>query len=172
MYSNSEIRIPNRVAEAIKEGYSKLIGDKVNSMESYSTLTDSIYETILHSDDEELCKAKDIIMGIERRNLPKFVGEITISQVDAFKKRLKEGPDFVYLEASWNYGKKDKNPLDYFGFYTKHATNVAKNFIKMNSTSLPQTFEEHVVYIYSTGDMEEAKRIFDAVAQEQIQSVF
>uniref|UniRef100_S4RUN5 HD/PDEase domain-containing protein n=1 Tax=Petromyzon marinus TaxID=7757 RepID=S4RUN5_PETMA len=78
--------IEHKVAEAIKEGYSKLIGDKVNSMESYSTLTDSIYETILHSDDEELCKAKDIIMGIERRNLPKFVGEITISQVDAFKK--------------------------------------------------------------------------------------
>ncbi|CAN0417116.1 unnamed protein product [Lampetra fluviatilis] len=158
--------IEHKVAEAIKEGYSKLIGDKVNSMESYSTLTDSIYETILHSDDEELYKAKDIMMDIERRNLPKFVGEIPISQVDTFKKCLKEGPDFVYLEASWNYGKKDKNPLDSFGFYTKHATNVAEKFIKMNSTSLPQTFEEHVVYIYSTGDMEEAKRIFDAVAQE------
>ncbi|CAN0422145.1 unnamed protein product [Lampetra planeri] len=199
--------IEHKVAEAIKEGYSKLIGDKVNSMESYSTLTDSIYETILHSDDEELYKAKDIMMDIERRNLPKFVGEIPISQgIKYFFPSLYMYPMYVFVstvilsveltfiqqythtvisskletmalkgtimsspppqEASWNYGKKDKNPLDSFGFYTKHATNVAEKFIKMNSTSLPQTFEEHVVYIYSTGDMEEAKRIFDAVAQE------
>ncbi|KAG8537838.1 hypothetical protein GDO81_023730, partial [Engystomops pustulosus] len=51
------------------------ISGAVDDMDAYTLLTDNIFQQILHSTDENLKEARDILDRIQRRELYVFVGE-------------------------------------------------------------------------------------------------
>lgn len=53
------------------------MSEAVDDMVAYTKLTDNVYHQILLSTDEKLKPAREILDKIERRELPKFLGQIS-----------------------------------------------------------------------------------------------
>jgi HD superfamily phosphohydrolase len=145
--------------------------DKDDNLAAYTMLDDSIYLTILHSTDENLLKAREILQKVERRQLYRFVAEAKPPQQGDWKNTFKQempkrvdetklsADDVVILEAHFNYGMKDKDPVEQFYFYRKTARDTAFHFHKDEvSKMLPEQFSENLVRIYWKKDISEVTK--------------
>lgn len=56
------------------------MSDAVDDMVAYTKLNDNVYHQILHSTSDNLKPAREILKKIERRQLPKFLGQISTNQ--------------------------------------------------------------------------------------------
>uniref|UniRef100_A0AAY4CH50 HD domain-containing protein n=1 Tax=Denticeps clupeoides TaxID=299321 RepID=A0AAY4CH50_9TELE len=86
----------------------------ISDMEAYTKLTDHIFEQILYSSKEELKDSKEILMKIVKHQHYKFVGQIFL---ETEKKPL---------AVAIGYGKKKKNLINGFNFYSKDDPKKAK----------------------------------------------
>uniref|UniRef100_A0A671W4F8 HD domain-containing protein n=1 Tax=Sparus aurata TaxID=8175 RepID=A0A671W4F8_SPAAU len=106
----------------------------MDNMEAYTKLTDHVFEQILFSSSDDLKEAREILERIISRDLYKFLGQ-----------KLIEKPDVITLD----YGKKDKNPVDYMHFYSKEKPDKAFKLPKEEvSQLLPKNFSETIVRIF------------------------
>ncbi|KAL1281482.1 hypothetical protein QQF64_000285 [Cirrhinus molitorella] len=158
-----------------------MISEAIKTAEDYSKLTDEIFEKILSSTADNLREARDILIKIVRRKLPKFVGEARLTQKNTSKEELTEtwktavekykptdptvslnAEDFSVYVVDLDHGMKDKNPIEYVYFYSKKKPNEAfpiKDY--QLSSFLPKRFNEELVRVYckrSDGNEEEEKK--------------
>ncbi|KAK2909493.1 hypothetical protein Q8A67_005330 [Cirrhinus molitorella] len=158
-----------------------MISEAIKTAEDYSKLTDEIFEKILSSTADNLREARDILIKIVRRKLPKFVGEARLTQKNTSKEELTEtwktavekykptdptislnAEDFSVYVVDLDHGMKDKNPIEYVYFYSKRKPNEAfpiKDY--QLSSFLPKRFNEELVRVYckrSDGNEEEEKK--------------
>ncbi|XP_042563446.1 deoxynucleoside triphosphate triphosphohydrolase SAMHD1 [Clupea harengus] len=148
-------------------------------------LSDCIFQEILNSSSAELEGARVILQNIICRRLYKFVGEIRPTphvDVSQVKQRewakevasskpsgedvVLESEDFVVDVISFDYGMKDKNPMNYVHFYHKETTNKAKKIPKDQvSKLLPEKFAEQLIRVYckrtDKPSLEDAKKYFE-----------
>ncbi|XP_056363461.1 deoxynucleoside triphosphate triphosphohydrolase SAMHD1 isoform X2 [Oenanthe melanoleuca] len=144
------------------------ISTAMEDMEAYAKLTDCIYLGILHSSDENLKEAREILRRVERRELYKFLGETrpkskkeivesnSLAEGIANSKPKKDPPDvelkaenFIVDVVSMDYGMKEQNPIDNVHFYCKADPSKAVKITQEQvSKLLPRTFMEQVVRVY------------------------
>uniref|UniRef100_A0A803V4E5 HD/PDEase domain-containing protein n=1 Tax=Ficedula albicollis TaxID=59894 RepID=A0A803V4E5_FICAL len=144
------------------------ISTAMEDMEAYAKLTDCIYLGILHSSDENLKEAREILHRVERRELYKFLGETrpkskkeivksnSLAESIANSKPKKDPPDvelkaenFIVDVVSMDYGMKEQNPIDNVHFYCKADPSKAVKITQEQVSSLlPRTFMEQVVRVY------------------------
>nr|XP_034318699.1 deoxynucleoside triphosphate triphosphohydrolase SAMHD1 isoform X5 [Crassostrea gigas] len=151
-----------RILTPGKNGKKLWISKTCTDMSAYETLTDSIVDRIIWSEDATLDRAKGILENIRTRNLYKCVGhtippkkmdkEKVLQKYVAILKTNRSGlckNDVIIDVVNFNYGKKDKNPIDHVCFYTKKDPNKADKR-KMSEVSglLPKKFEEQEIRFY------------------------
>jgi len=162
------------------------MSEAIWDMEVYSRINDSVFERILWSTGPELKEARDIAMQIQRRQLYRCIGQLTIdppalldSKLPVCAKELasaanalelksvpKFSPtDFVIQPIVLDYGKKSKNPIDYVRFYSKMEQDKARQVKKSHvSRMLPETFSEQSIRVFSKrrdeGSVELARKAF------------
>ncbi|XP_055088436.1 uncharacterized protein LOC117393438 isoform X1 [Periophthalmus magnuspinnatus] len=147
-----------KMSEAIKD-----IADK--TMEEYTQLTDSIFEKILYSTGEKLKEAREILQNILSRKLYRFLGETKLTDklreekeekwksdlAEMSEKPLKKD-DFEISVATFNFGQKDKNPMD--NLYIYYKSNNEKAFKipseQVSQFLLPNKFSEEWIRVYCT----------------------
>ncbi|XP_067949596.1 deoxynucleoside triphosphate triphosphohydrolase SAMHD1-like [Watersipora subatra] len=141
------VGIELQVAEALQKAASSgaLTVDKKSliqcledrDMEAYTHLDDGIFSKILESEGEALNESRDLLQHLQERQIWKFVAEARIEamidlgegvhseEFDEILRRLTENcqRQFRWAETDMNFGKKDKNPLDYIWFYSKESSN-------------------------------------------------
>ncbi|XP_030623578.1 deoxynucleoside triphosphate triphosphohydrolase SAMHD1-like [Chanos chanos] len=156
-----------------------------DDMEAYTKLTDHIFEKILYSSSPELTKARDILQKIICRQLYKFVGETHPTDFDenlqkCYSDMAKglarskphnidtelKAKDFMVIVINFDYGMKDKNPIEDLHFYSKYNQNVAKKIPKEQvSKLLPEKFAEQLIRVYckktDEKSIEAAKKYFE-----------
>ncbi|XP_076023311.1 deoxynucleoside triphosphate triphosphohydrolase SAMHD1-like isoform X1 [Genypterus blacodes] len=140
----------------------------IDDMEAYIKLTDHVFEQILHSPSEEpdMAEAKQILQNIVHRRLYKCLGETqakepmtvtqTIEKWEAdLAKSFPQGEvqlqpeDFVVSVVVFNYGMKEKNPIDKVHFYCKNALTTAYQIPQEQvSRFLPKCYIEEVIRFY------------------------
>ncbi|XP_034721411.1 deoxynucleoside triphosphate triphosphohydrolase SAMHD1-like isoform X2 [Etheostoma cragini] len=152
-------------SEGQKYTLSKAKGD----MEAYTKLTDHVFDQILNSSSAKLDEAKKILERIISRDHYKFLGETNPEQFPTGESHLQweeelaaavpEGgdggvtltrEDFVVLVATFDYGKKEEDPINNVFFYSKR--NPDKGFkITRDQVSriLPECFSEKLIRVYS-----------------------
>ncbi|ROL51980.1 Deoxynucleoside triphosphate triphosphohydrolase SAMHD1, partial [Anabarilius grahami] len=127
------------------------ISEAINDMKKYTKLTDHILEKILDPDqDEDLQHAREIVMKILKRDLPKFLGEAKLEKRDI--------SEVVHID----HGMKDKNPMDNVYFYRKR--DLDKVFLITDQMFLPKGFYEKLFRVYykgPEGKLKEAQQCFD-----------
>ncbi|XP_015749994.1 PREDICTED: deoxynucleoside triphosphate triphosphohydrolase SAMHD1-like, partial [Acropora digitifera] len=110
------------------------ISESIDDMQAYTQLTDHVYHQILYSDSDaaELIEARAILQRIEKRDLYKCIGQKVLMKPrskevigeEIFK--LWQGArhitrdDFIVEIVTFNYGMRDKNPLEELRFYAKN----------------------------------------------------
>ncbi|CAG8731083.1 2383_t:CDS:10 [Dentiscutata erythropus] len=142
--------------------------DAINNAEKYIRLSDSIFHEIEHSEDKELEKSKGIIKQIKERKLYKFVDEyLTKPKKESEKKNITEDimdeitnsgvtlcgeyikhDDIIIDWISFDYGKKDKNPVKDVEFYNKTDDEPFNIMEEDVSYLLPVFHKEETVRIY------------------------
>ncbi|XP_028427158.1 deoxynucleoside triphosphate triphosphohydrolase SAMHD1 [Perca flavescens] len=145
----------------------------IDDMEAYTKLTDHVFEQILELDEAKLAEAKKILKRIISRDHYRFLGETKPRQVptrvciNERKRRWKEelaaavpeggdggvtltAEDFVVLVATFDYGMKDKDPINNVYFYNKINPDIAFNITRDQvSKLLPACFSEQLIRVYS-----------------------
>ncbi|XP_049326801.1 deoxynucleoside triphosphate triphosphohydrolase SAMHD1-like [Astyanax mexicanus] len=148
---------------------------------TFVDLTDCVLQKILKS----LGKAQKIIKRLLKRDLYKFLGAKTfepqelkhLDSDEKLKKVLKtwleniqtpvgaprlNPEDFTVVRIKFNYGMKDKNPIDSLRFYRKSDPNTPIKLSKDEvSYLLPEKFAETKVMVFYKGedkDVEELAR--------------
>lgn len=105
----------------------------IDDMEAYTKLTDHVFEQILNSSSPQLDEARQILRKIVTRDLYKFLGETenpAQEMIPLWKEELaqellqsREGltpEDFEVQKVTIDYGKRDRNPVEYIYFYSKY----------------------------------------------------
>ncbi|KAL9975396.1 hypothetical protein ACROYT_G012553 [Oculina patagonica] len=156
------------------------ISESIDDMEAYTQLNDQVYYRILHSTDPALEEARNILLRIEKRDLYKCIGQ-TLSRKLRDEEEVPDiqtdmagciegGPsvepeDFIIDIVPFNYGMKDRNPIDEVRFYAKNDPD--KPMVKRKeevSKMLPESFaEQHIRVYFRKNDpesLEKAKRCF------------
>ncbi|KAF0526940.1 HD phosphohydrolase domain-containing protein [Gigaspora margarita] len=172
VYKHRVVRaIDHMICDALKHAQKYLekkfevekFDDLINNGEKYIQLSDSIFYEIEYSKDKELTGSKEIIEQIKKRKLYKLVDEfLTEKKEDSEKKKINEKiinciknvdhNDIIIDWLSFDYGKKDKNPVKFVKFYDfdddKKPFQVKK--IKKEDVSyfLPTVYKEEIVRIY------------------------
>lgn len=156
------IKIPGTKGKMCK------LSETVDDMEAYQKLTDSIVEHILWSTDDKLKESREILMQVQTRQLYKYVGYTRPPKDSGFKKKdyeqkvkdefveiLKnmgshlEREDIIIHLVFLDYGMKDKNPIDYVGFYKKEDPTTPIQVRKDQvSDLLPEKFAEQQIRFY------------------------
>ncbi|XP_046842295.1 deoxynucleoside triphosphate triphosphohydrolase SAMHD1-like [Xenia sp. Carnegie-2017] len=139
------------------------ISESVNDMKRYTVLTDSILYDILRNDSEEpgFREAQELIRCIQERKIYKFCGqtqppsgsecpskhEIALELIKISDEELRMEGIFVSI-VDFNFGMKDKDPIDAVTFYNKShkPVRVGKEHV---SQMLPQNFHERFVRVYA-----------------------
>ncbi|KAM4562535.1 deoxynucleoside triphosphate triphosphohydrolase SAMHD1-like [Odontesthes bonariensis] len=143
-----------------------------NDMEAYTKLTDQVFEKILH---EEINGASDILKRILSRKLYKYLGqakreaqpkkkisdknpdppgEISEETIETLKTALALGisdrrQDFEVCVVRFDYGMKDKDPIENVYFYTKSNPTTAFSIPRDQvSRLLPEHFSEKIIRVY------------------------
>ncbi|GAB1609679.1 deoxynucleoside triphosphate triphosphohydrolase SAMHD1-like [Argonauta hians] len=104
------------------------IEDKIKNMEEFTYFTDNILEDMLSSKKEDFLKSQGYLKDIIERSYT----QTTKSEYDADKKNN------IHCKASYDYGNKDKNPLEKVKFYKKGKDEV----FQIKSIILPKIFAE------------------------------
>jgi len=156
------------------------ISESIDDMEAYSQLSDAIYYQILHSTDPALEEARNILVRIEKRDLYKCIGSTILKKrrekeeipdiQQEIADSIDEGPlinpeDFVVDIITFDYGMRDRNPIDAVRFYQKNNPNKPIILRKEEvSNMLPENFVEQQMRIYfrknDPSSLEKAKRCF------------
>ncbi|XP_051741591.1 deoxynucleoside triphosphate triphosphohydrolase SAMHD1-like isoform X3 [Ctenopharyngodon idella] len=162
------------------------ISEAIKAMKEYTKLTDQILEKILYSEydqEKDLQDAREIVMKILKRDLPKFLGEAKLEKrdqskvegdwtaaVEKWNKEKKQDlkvDDFVVDVVCIDHGMKDKNPMDNVYFYRKRDPDIA--FLITDQMFLPKDFYEELFRVYYKGPEEklkEAQQCFDEWSRE------
>ncbi|XP_031144044.2 deoxynucleoside triphosphate triphosphohydrolase SAMHD1-like isoform X2 [Sander lucioperca] len=126
----------------------------IGDMEAYTKLTDHVFEQILNSSSKKLAKAKKILEKIISRKHYKFLGEIkpepfpTKKVIGEWEKEL-AALDFIVLFLTFDYGMKDKDPINNVYFYSKRNPDTAFNITRDQvSKLLPACFSEQLIRVY------------------------
>ncbi|KAI9298613.1 HD phosphohydrolase domain-containing protein [Neoconidiobolus thromboides FSU 785] len=147
------------------------LSDKIFNPEEYLYLNDNIIEEIEKSKEEELKESRQIIKRIRKRQLYKFVDQIMIpiqykdkitkdiitpeliSNYQSSSEVSINNEDIIVDWFKLNFGKGEKNPVDYVKFYSRHDLNTGHYIPKDNvSAMVPQQFSEISLTIYSKDD--------------------
>ncbi|ESN97611.1 hypothetical protein HELRODRAFT_85388, partial [Helobdella robusta] len=146
------------------------MSEGMNDMEAFWKMTDDIILQILHSSRPELSRSREWIKRVFSRNLPKIVGLVKESDNPKLKwsadwiheqlvmdstllKMNLTADDFIVVKRSFNYGMKEKNPLENCMFYSKHNPDVAYKVTKDQvSPFLPEKFLEVQYLVYCSED--------------------
>ncbi|XP_028850480.1 deoxynucleoside triphosphate triphosphohydrolase SAMHD1 [Denticeps clupeoides] len=146
----------------------------ISDMEAYTKLTDHIFEQILYSSKEELKDSKEILMKIVKHQHYKFVGQIFLEtekkpleminelvELDTGKKLQKS--DFSVIAVAIGYGKKKKNLINGFNFYSKDDPKKAKRIELDQVGAIPEKSEEYLIQVFWKGneDLKKAKDCFE-----------
>ncbi|XP_060912847.1 deoxynucleoside triphosphate triphosphohydrolase SAMHD1-like [Labrus mixtus] len=154
------------------------------NMETYTKLTDNVFEEILNSSRPELQEAKKILQDIVSRKIYKFVGERKPKDPIEDWKSQKYGwkiglarplpngesklklDDFEILVINMDYGMKDKNPVEHMHFYSKKEPDVAKPMSTENASRIRTTiFSEQLIKVFckkiDEQSVEAAKKHFE-----------
>ncbi|XP_078026106.1 deoxynucleoside triphosphate triphosphohydrolase SAMHD1-like [Epinephelus lanceolatus] len=133
-----------------------------DNMEAYTKLTDDVFNQILNSSDQGLDEAREILQRIITRNHYKLLAETKCkpSQIKMFP-RWKEAllsdlqedrlnpEDFVVLDSTMDYGRKDKDPIEKVYFYSKRDPTRAFHIPRERVSSLlPTCFSETLIRFY------------------------
>ncbi|KAJ7374853.1 SAM domain and HD [Desmophyllum pertusum] len=164
------------------------ISESIDDMEAYTQLTDQVYYQILYSTDPALEEARNIILRIEKRDLYKCIGQTILRKLrdkeeipditQEMANCIEGGPhvepeDFVIDIITFDYGMRDRNPIDEVRFYGKNNPDkpmiVRKDEV---SNMLPEMFaEQHIRVHFRKNDpesLEKAKRCFICWCQSQL----
>ncbi|EDO35455.1 predicted protein [Nematostella vectensis] len=164
-----------------KNGKMLKMSEAIDDMVAYCKLSDHVFYQILHSTDPQLQKAREILQCIEKRDLYKCVGQTIMKQrrdkeeipdirreiIDAIPPdvlgggRAIDSDDVIIHLISFDYGMKDRNPIDELRFYSKDNLSEAFVFRKeLVSSMLPETFREQHMRVYCRkGDSESLKQL-------------
>ncbi|XP_044175514.1 deoxynucleoside triphosphate triphosphohydrolase SAMHD1-like [Acropora millepora] len=137
------------------------ISESIDDMQAYTQLTDHVYHQILYSDAAKLKEARAILQRIEKRDLYKCIGQKVLKKPRS-KEEIREeifnfwqdGPhitpdDFIVEIVTFNYGMRDKNPLEELRFYPKNAPDEPIILRKDEvSKMLPEKFSEQSLRVY------------------------
>ena len=161
--------IEEMIAEALRLADNKFqISQATTDMKRFTYMTDSIFFKILESTDpvdEDVVKAKKILQNIQTRELYPFCGEYNLPDSDkedseeivkkiveaivqyCKKKKMKiEKDDVCVLEAKFNFGKGEDNPLKNMHFFGKDG----KLKVQQEYNGLkPSHFEMKILRVYS-----------------------
>lgn len=164
MITEALLKADKKVRFKGSEGKMFSISECIDDMEAYSQLTDHVYYQILSSTDPALEEARKILLRIQRRDLYKCIGQ-TIFRERRDKEEIREiqlgiavciedGPkldpeDFIIDMVTFDYGMKDRNPIDEVRFYRKSNPDKPLSFRKEEvSNMLPEMFAEQHIRVY------------------------
>lgn len=163
------------------------ISESIDDMEAYTMLTDQVYYQILCSSDPELQEARSILVRIQRRDLYKCIGQAILKkrrekeEIPDIKQDMAEcidgGPliepdDFIIEFVTFDYGMRDRNPIDEVRFYGKNNPDKPMIVRKEEvSNMLPEMFAEQHIRVYFRKNepqcLEKSKRCFIRWCQGQ-----
>ncbi|XP_035381843.1 deoxynucleoside triphosphate triphosphohydrolase SAMHD1-like [Electrophorus electricus] len=189
-----EIMIFDALKEANKHiklgGKNLAISEAAGDPKTYLQLTDDILHQIRWSSDDKLKTAQEIIERIEMRRLYRYIDGRTFEPdkvkplndnkklekklktwVDTIKRQPSDhqlsAEDFIVKLAKFNYGMKDKNPIDSLLFYSKEDPSkpftMSKNKV---SYFLPKRFSETKVMLFYKGEKKDVEKL----AKEKIEA--
>ncbi|KAJ0004744.1 hypothetical protein NQD34_010958 [Periophthalmus magnuspinnatus] len=143
------------------------ISTAAGNVKDFTDLTDGVFETILHSKNWKLTgagliEAGLILQNILSRKLYIFLGETKQtdrlvqenketwkSELAQFDESLQE-EDFEITIATFDFGSKDKNPMDNLYYYKKsdkeRAIKIPRE--KVSQFLLPERFSEKWIRVY------------------------
>ena len=140
------------------------ISEAVNDMKRYTVLTDSILYDILRNESGKrvVRKAQELIRCIQERKIYKFCGqtdlpssftcpkedEIVQKLIDLSERKLTKNDIFVSI-VEFDFGMKDKNPVDAVRFFDKSRRETFPIKREKVSKMLPQNFQETYVRVYA-----------------------
>ncbi|XP_064640237.1 deoxynucleoside triphosphate triphosphohydrolase SAMHD1-like isoform X1 [Lineus longissimus] len=146
------------------------MSEAMDDMVAFTQLTDHIFEAILYSTDPNLAESKRILTDIQCRRLYKCIGQLSPGErinideeiSNRYRKEIiaavpeeKLGgkplkPENLIVQvARFDYGMKEKNPVDNVRFYRKGDPNTAFQLRKDEvSKMLPDTFAEQSIRVY------------------------
>ncbi|KAK9981768.1 hypothetical protein ABG768_001292 [Culter alburnus] len=180
--------IETMIKEALVKADGHLqISKAINDMKEYTKLTEAAREILQASQEilqeEDLQHAREKVMKILKRDLPKFLGEAKLEKrdiskvesdwkaaVEKWNKEIRQDPnadDFVVDVVHIDHGMKDKNPMDSVYFYRKRDPNKA--FLKKDQMFLPKDFYEKLFRVYYKGPgekLKEAQKCFEEWSRE------
>uniref|UniRef100_A0A8C9SCX6 SAM domain-containing protein n=1 Tax=Scleropages formosus TaxID=113540 RepID=A0A8C9SCX6_SCLFO len=152
--------IENMITDAFLKADAHLnISQAVEDMDTYTKLTDHIFEEILNSKKNELKESRSILQKILCRKIYKCVGETPPLKTE-------EDTEVRLSVISLDYGKKEENPMKDMYFYRKQNPNEAIS-IEQHEVShlLPEKFFEQIVRVYcrkaDNKKVQEAKMKFE-----------
>ncbi|XP_048051029.1 deoxynucleoside triphosphate triphosphohydrolase SAMHD1-like [Megalobrama amblycephala] len=167
-----------KAAEKIQKDVKKLEKDK--NPETARAILQAAKEIL---QEEDLQHAREKVIKILKRDLPKFLGEARLEKRDVSKvksdwraavekwnKKKKQDlnvEDFVVDEVHIDHGMKAKNPMDSVYFYRKRDPD--KVFLITDQMFLPKDFYEKLFRVYYKGPEEklkEAQQCFDEWSRE------
>ncbi|XP_029912103.1 deoxynucleoside triphosphate triphosphohydrolase SAMHD1-like isoform X2 [Myripristis murdjan] len=151
------------------------LSETIHDMSAYTKLTDSVFDQILSSSDDNLKGAKEILNKIVRRQIYRYLGKIPSKEkTREIKNKWEEDQiieldlqDFILDVVTLDYGMKDKDPIDKVYFYSKKNPDKPKRISKEQvSKLLPADFDETFLRVYWKGEpddesLESAKEIFN-----------
>ncbi|XP_045911517.1 deoxynucleoside triphosphate triphosphohydrolase SAMHD1-like [Micropterus dolomieu] len=137
MITEAFLKADEHIQIAGSGGKMLTLSTAIDDMEAYTKLTDHVFEQILNSSSPQLDEARQILRKIVTRDLYKFLGEIenptqvcTCEMIPLWKEELaqellqsREGltpEDFEVQKITIDYGKSDRNPVEYIYFYSKY----------------------------------------------------
>lgn len=154
----------------------KRLSDSMDDMDAYLWVTDDVLhqiKTLDRDQDENIKKAKEIVERIERRDFFKLIGEKKVINENAnrswgdLKKSMEmeledkdihfEKEDLFEIQpVEFNYGNKDKNPMNNVKLYQKvkrKKMKVEKAVMTQKEISdmLPNKFEQMYIRLYWKG---------------------
>ncbi|KAL6119052.1 samhd1 [Pungitius sinensis] len=158
----------------------------IDDMEAYTKVTDDVFDQILNSSSDELEESRNILQAVVGRRFYKCLGqaqptrrvnleEMEASWEDALARQVPpvlDRGDFFVDVISFDYGMKEKNPIDSVRFYKKANPNRAV-WIRRNQVSniLPQQFAEQLIRVYcknmDPGILEAATKTFVQWCQDE-----
>uniref|UniRef100_A0A667ZLF0 HD domain-containing protein n=1 Tax=Myripristis murdjan TaxID=586833 RepID=A0A667ZLF0_9TELE len=133
------------------------LSETIHDMSAYTKLTDSVFDQILSSSDDNLKGAKEILNKIVRRQIYRYLGKIPSKVVT----RL------CSCVVTLDYGMRGENPIDEVYFYSKRNPDEPYRISKEEvSKLLPSDFNETFLRVYWKGEpddanLERAKEIFN-----------
>ncbi|XP_076023306.1 deoxynucleoside triphosphate triphosphohydrolase SAMHD1-like isoform X2 [Genypterus blacodes] len=151
------------------EGSTFSLSTAIDDMEAYIKLTDHVFEQILYSSDQKLAEAKQILQDVVHRRLYKCLGQTQADEPMTVTKEMSkeweadlaksfpqggvqvqlQPEDFVVSVVEFNYGMKEKNPIDKVRFYSKNDLTTAYQIPQEQvSRLLPVCFTEQVIRVY------------------------